>query len=884
MQPKTQAVTIPQAIEIALERHQTGRLPEAERIYQQVLQVEPNNPDALHLLGILSSQLGKYDTAVQLIEKAILHCPPNPGFLSNLGEANRRLGRLDDALDSYDKALAIKPDLVEVLSNRANVLKELKRYEEALASYDKALAIKPDFAEILFNRGVALHELRRYDEALASYDKALMVKPGYVEVLSNRGITLEEMKRHEDAIASYDLALTIRPDYFEALGNKGSALQKLHRYDEAIASYDRALAIKPDYAEALSNRGLALKELKRCDEALASLDRALEIKPDFAEAFSDRGLVLRELQRMDEALASFDKALTIKPDYAQALNNRGLVLKELQRYDEAMTSFDRALWLNPDYVDALGNRANALHQLKRYDEALADYDKALMMKPDFVEALSNRGTTLYEMGRFDAAEASYRRALELKADYPHARWALTMCQVPIIANSQSDAKSRRTAFAQMLAELDDWFGPEHIGEGAEVVGSLQPFYLAYQAENNRDLLSRYGALCSRLMRHWQESQAFKVNQSTYANNPGGVIRIGIASAYFSDHSVWNALVKGWIRQLDRRRFELHLFHLGAVRDQETDFARSIATRFVQGGRSLRGWVECVLATPLDVLMYPEIGMDPLTVKLASMRLAPVQLATWGHPETTGLPTIDYFISAEHLEPDNAQDHYTERLVKLPNLGCRFQSAPVTGGSVDFTKLGINSNSTPLLLCPGTPYKYAPAYDRILTAIAKELRHCQFIFFSNRRDMAEQLQRRLRNSFTEAGLVYEEYVVSIPWQEKADFYDLMRRADIYLDTTVFSGFNTAMQAVECALPIVTSEGRFLRGRLASGILKRMGLSELVAASEGDYIALAVRICQDARYRQHIRQRIEENRHILFDDIEPVKALEEFLVRAATSPGS
>jgi predicted O-linked N-acetylglucosamine transferase (SPINDLY family) len=127
---------------------------------------------------------------------------------------------------------------------------------------------------------------------------------------------------------------------------------------------------------------------------------------------------------------------------------------------------------------------------------------------------------------------------------------------------------------------------------------------------------------------------------------------------------------------------------------------------------------------------------------------------------------------------------------------------------------------------------------------------------------------------------DEYVTFVPWQDAPGFWGLLKRADVFLDTIGFSGFNTAMQAVECGLPIVTREGRFLRGRLASGILKRMGLQELVAQSEEDYVALVVKLVREDEYREHIRERIEASRDILFEDIAPIRALEDFFVRATT----
>jgi predicted O-linked N-acetylglucosamine transferase (SPINDLY family) len=283
---------------------------------------------------------------------------------------------------------------------------------------------------------------------------------------------------------------------------------------------------------------------------------------------------------------------------------------------------------------------------------------------------------------------------------------------------------------------------------------------------------------------------------------------------------------------------LHAFHLGTAADRETLTARSCASHFAEGARSLGRWVDTIAGQESDILLYPEIGMDVMTVKLAAMRLAPVQIASWGHPETTGLPTIDYFVSAQDMEPEGADGHYTERLITLPHLGCLYQPSRVSAEPASVTTLGIPQHQ-PILLCPGTPFKYAPRHDGVLVEIARQLGACTFVFFApegNERahDLSARLQRRLADSFAREGLDSGRFVVFLPWQSRPSFHGLMMRADVCLDTIGFSGFNTAMQAVECGLPIVAWEGRFLRGRLASGIMKRIGSPALVARSESAYV--------------------------------------------------
>jgi len=222
----------------ALSLHQKGKLCEAATLYREILAQNPNNADALHLLGVIEFQRKNSSAAMELITRAIKIEPNNAAFFSNLGLALRDLKRFDDALASYDRALAIKPDYAEALSNRGNALRNLKRFDDALASYDRALALQPDYVEALNNRGIALEDLKRFDDALASYDRALAIKPDYAEALINRGVALRELKRFDDALASYDRALAIKPDSAEALNNRGMLKLLGGHYREGWADYE----------------------------------------------------------------------------------------------------------------------------------------------------------------------------------------------------------------------------------------------------------------------------------------------------------------------------------------------------------------------------------------------------------------------------------------------------------------------------------------------------------------------------------------------------------------------------------------------------------------------------------------------------------------------
>ncbi len=334
------AIKQPPALDDAVAAYRTGRFSEAEEICQQIVAARRDFFDALYVLAVVESALGKYNAA----------------------------------LKHYDLALALQPQHAEALSNRGNTLKALNRFEEALDSYDRALVVQPNYASALTNRGAVLFDLKRYDDALASYDRALALRPDDAGAIYNRAGTLHALKRFDEAIASYDRAIVLRPDFAEAHANRGNTLNELSRFGQALESFDRAIALRPSLVEALSNRGNTLNKLKRFNEALESYERALELQPDHAGAHYNRGTTLLELKRYDEAVGCFDRAIALQPNYPEAFSNRGAALCELGRRREALDNYDRAIALQPDYPEAHWNAASLRLLTGDFSRGWAEYE------------------------------------------------------------------------------------------------------------------------------------------------------------------------------------------------------------------------------------------------------------------------------------------------------------------------------------------------------------------------------------------------------------------------------------------------------------------------------------------------------------------------------
>ncbi len=287
--------TSQEILDQAKARHAAGDLAAAEPLYRRLLETDPGNPQALHLLGVLAHQTG----------------------------------RIGEALERMERAVAVRPDYPEALNDLGNALLDAGRPEEAAGRYRQALALRPGYAPAWYNLGNAERASGRLEEAAASYRKALFCHPGYAEACVNLGATLLDLNRPGDAEASFLKALALRPDFPEAENNLGNAYRELQRYDEAMERFRRALALRPDYADAHFNLAFGLKKQDQLDAAIDHYRRAVALDPGLADGWKNLGICLAEAGLLEESLDCFAKACQIGPDSAGALSN--LLLTEQYR-------------------------------------------------------------------------------------------------------------------------------------------------------------------------------------------------------------------------------------------------------------------------------------------------------------------------------------------------------------------------------------------------------------------------------------------------------------------------------------------------------------------------------------------------------------------------
>ncbi len=724
-------------------------------------------------------------------------------------------------------------------------------------------------------QALALHKQGRPAEAERLYMAILAERPDHFDALQMLALIKLGKGEAGEALRLVSAAMRQRKPSPQILLNQGMILHALNRSEEALASFDAALKQKSKFAEAHNNRGAVLAALGRDEQALPCFDRALALKPDYAEAHYNRGSSLRVLGRLEEALANLERALSLAPNYAKAHNNRGAVLEALNRQSEALASYEKALALQPDFAEARKNRGRVLLNLGRADDAVENFSIGIALTPNDAEAWYQSGRQLLDLGRNEEAAADLARALALKPEHAEARFADCFAELPVVYRRESEIAERRAAYeGKLIALRDDLAAGRLQGDLMKAIGARHPFLLAYQGGNDRALQEIYGGIVSRIV-----AQQFEPAPLPLPPAPGEPIRVGIVSGFFFRHSNWKIPIKGWLSQLDRSRFRVSGYHLGVIRDDATTEAAALCDRFVHRTLDVAGWRREILADAPHVLIYPGLLMDTLSVQLAAQRLAAVQCNSWGHPETSGLPTLDYFLSSDLMEPPEADAYYTEKLVRLPNLSIHYE--PVVGKIEPVTRaeFGLRDSAT-VFWSAQSLYKYLPLYDAVFPRIARAVPDSQFVFLRHFGGPAITaiVRERIEASFAAAGLNAADHCVFLERLSQNKFVAAAGLADIFLDTIGWSACNSALESLTHDLPIVTLAGPMMRGRHSAAILGMLGVPETIATSLDDYVAIAARLAQDAPARRAVVARIADAKHRLYRDRAPVTALEDFLEKA------
>jgi predicted O-linked N-acetylglucosamine transferase (SPINDLY family) len=315
-----------------------------------------------------------------------------------------------------------------------------------------------------------------------------------------------------------------------------------------------------------------------------------------------------------------------------------------------------------------------------------------------------------------------------------------------------------------------------------------------------------------------------------------------------DHTIGQLNV-GIIEQLDKNRFELVVLATGGREDAITERIRKAADRFIAVPHDIPAALDVVAQQQLDVLHYPDFGMAPFTYGLAHSRLAPVQTTTWGHPVTSGLPMIDYFVSCAHGETAESDAHYTEKLVRLPRLNVCLARPQRNGPKRSRGHFRLPDDAH-VYACPQMLFKFHPDFDEALAGILRgDERGLVVTIESKYPEWKQLLVDRWSRSMPDVA----ERIRFLPKMPRTDFMELLACSDVMLDPFPFGGGHTSYEALAIGLPVVTLPGELLRGRLTHAMYRQMGYSELLATDVAEYVRVALSMGVDRQQSDSRRMR-------------------------------
>jgi predicted O-linked N-acetylglucosamine transferase (SPINDLY family) len=787
----------------AVSAQRRGALPEAKRLYELLLRLDPRNAAACGNLAIIAAQHGDFSGAERLFGEGIRLRPDYPAGHNHLGTVLARQGR----------------------------------WAEAVAAHGQAIKLDPNYAEAHLGLGNALKQQGDLDGAIRSYLAAVAIRPAYAEAHNNAGVVLQMRGKLDEAAHAYRRAIAARPGYAEASFNLGSVLHQLRQLAAAEATYRQVIAIAPKVAVAHNNLGTVLKDQGNLDAALSAFDQAIALQEDYAEAHFNRGTVFQQQERPEEALAAYGRALALRVDYIDAANNAGIVLQKLGRHAEAIDLYRKLAQPTSAHADLTNNMGTALLGSSRPEEARQAFEQTLVSRPDFPEAAYNLGNALRELGRLADALAAWERALQLRADYPDALSQLVHHRA-LACQWYHHAADQETLLAM-------------VRNGVRV----PPFYLLSTPATAAD--QQLAA------RQWM-TPIQPPQQARFQHRPsllGGRLRLGYLSGDFHQHATAQ-LMAGLFEGHDRDRFEVVAYSYGA--DDASAMRARLRRAFDRfediSGLSYRDAASLIHRDEIDILIDLKGYTHGSRPMIPALRPAPVQASYLGYPATMGADFIDYILVDRFVADDAEQAVFSEKLVQLPV--CYQANDPAFARIASPTSRrdwGLPEEGV-VLCCFNNSYKLSPGIFDIWMRLLGATPSCVlWLLATNELAKANLRKEAAERGVDPARLVFAAVVPSAVHIERH------RHADLFLDTLPCNAHTTASDALWGGVPVLTCRGDTFAGRVAGSLLNAVDMGELVTTSLDQYELIAKALLGDPARLGALRRKIEQKRDVnsLFD---------------------
>ena len=589
---------------------------------------------------------------------------------------------------------------------------------------------------------------------------------------------------------------------------------------EALKHCEALLSAVPTHRDGLILRGNLAIKADDVDAGIDAFSRLLDahglhaaVQRQLSRLLNRRAARRRKANESAAAREDCREALRADRDNVDAWYNLALCERDLGDETATARALSELLRRQPGDEDA---RLLAAQLLATRDTAAAVAQLGQLHRADLAPEALSIAVELDRAGDANAT-AAFGETLRLaagKRPVPLLRAELGQALgLPAVVDSQEQLDHARQRFAHGLDELQARWDDDYLSRCERALEQLVwcNFKLAYQGRNDIELQGRYGDLLQRALCQW-----FPDGDQAPQPATKGPLRIGLLSSCWRNCTVGHYF-GSWIDWLADAGHAVHLYQLGPTRDAHTERLAQRSSRFHFHDDGLASLAREIREDRLHLLIYPEIGMDARLLPLASLRLARRQAAAWGHPVTTGLPSIDAFFSCAEMEPENADAHYRERLLMLPELGVHYPLPDVEDGRSPALPDG------PRVLLPHSLFKLHPDNDAVIAEVAAQCPEAGFLLFREHvGHWNDAIDRRLERAFRARGLATANRVHWLAATSRANYLAINRNADIMLDALHWSGGNTSLDALASGLPILTSRGRFMRGRQSAFMMERLGL--------------------------------------------------------------
>ena len=565
----------------------------------------------------------------------------------------------------------------------------------------------------------------------------------------------------------------------------------------------------------------------------------------------------------------YRETLKANPNHADAHSNLGILLNQLGEHQKAVSCYEKAIEINPSHANAYNNLGNTFNYLGEHQKAVGCYKKVVQINPNYAGPYNNLGDTFRELGEPQKAISCYEKAIQIEPDNLTSNWLL-MNTFPVIYKDFKEIDHYRKRFENSIKKINQLLDIQTQYKKKQLIDAISSstnFYLHYQGEDDLELQKSYAYLIERITQKTYR----EFHKKPKKNLSSQKIKVGFLSSFVRKHTV-SKLFKNWIIRLDKKYFEKYVYYVDNKVDQITNEIKQNVNYFFHE-LDVDKLIKKISQDNLDVLIYLDIGMKPKIQILSSLRLAPIQCNTWGHPVTSGFNNIDYFFSSELMESRNLRKHYSEKLIKLPNLGINYDFPNLS--NIKKPNISNKSNKT-IFLNLQSLFKLLPQDDHIYLDIIKKNPKSSFWFLQGvKNSITSIFKKRISKLLQKEGYTLERYFYFHPRCSQEEFLGLIEESDIILDSFNWSGGNTSLEAISLNKPIVTCPSSFMRGRHTYGILKLLNIEETIANSKDEYVEIAVKLACDINFRNFIISKIKKQKNIIYNDDKPIKFLEDFI---------